>query len=167
MDFREQLSKLDGLDLSGLFNEDFLLTWDKSEDEIRGVLLRAAAGVLDCFDDVVGVGVVVEVGVVDDGDAGDAVGRGLHLRGLVARERARHRVAALVRELTERQQVAVLGLDTVFAEPDRTSPEQMLASATPAQRAVAHRLVVQRGHRKDLLGGRADDGIGHLEKSFH
>lgn len=43
MDFREQLSKLDGLDLSGLFNEDFLLTWDKSEDEIRGVLAVADA----------------------------------------------------------------------------------------------------------------------------
>ena len=38
----------------------------------------------------------------------------------------RQRVAALVRELTERQQVAVLGLDTVFAEPDRSSGLQQL-----------------------------------------
>lgn len=34
----------------------------------------------------------------------------------------RSRVAALVRELTERQQVAALGIDAVFAEPDGSSP---------------------------------------------
>ena len=34
---------------------------------------------------------------------------------------SRARVAALVRELTERQQVAALGLDAVFAEPDGSS----------------------------------------------
>ncbi len=34
---------------------------------------------------------------------------------------SRARIAALVRELTERQQVAVLGLDVVFAEPDGSS----------------------------------------------
>ena len=34
---------------------------------------------------------------------------------------SRTRVAALVRELTERQQVAALGLDVVFAEPDGSS----------------------------------------------
>ena len=43
MDFREQLAKLEGLDYSGLFQEDFLLTWDKTEDEIRAVLAVADA----------------------------------------------------------------------------------------------------------------------------
>lgn len=43
MDFREQLNKLKGLDYAGLFQEDFLLTWDKSEDEIRAVLAVADA----------------------------------------------------------------------------------------------------------------------------
>jgi len=43
MDFREQLRKLDGLDFGGLYQEDFLLTWDKSEDEIRAVLAVADA----------------------------------------------------------------------------------------------------------------------------
>ncbi|MDO5691416.1 MAG: adenylate/guanylate cyclase domain-containing protein [Pseudomonadota bacterium] len=38
----------------------------------------------------------------------------------------RDRVAALVRELTERQQVAALGLDIVFAEPDGSSGLQQL-----------------------------------------
>ena len=40
MDFREQLAKLEGLDYSGLFQEDFLLTWDKTEDEIRAAALQ-------------------------------------------------------------------------------------------------------------------------------
>lgn len=39
---------------------------------------------------------------------------------------SRSRVAALVRELTERQQVAALGLDAVFAEPDGSSGLQHL-----------------------------------------
>ena len=39
---------------------------------------------------------------------------------------SRARVAALVRELTERQQVAALALDAVFAEPDRSSGLQNL-----------------------------------------
>lgn len=43
MDFRERLAKLDGLDVSGLYQQDFLLTWDKTEDEIRAVLAVADA----------------------------------------------------------------------------------------------------------------------------
>lgn len=43
MGFREHLSKLDGLDCTRLFQDDFLLTWDKSEDEIRAVLAVADA----------------------------------------------------------------------------------------------------------------------------
>lgn len=43
MDFQSNLAKLDGLDFSGLYQDDFLLTWDKSEDEIRAVLAVADA----------------------------------------------------------------------------------------------------------------------------
>lgn len=43
MDFTGQLAKLDGLDYAGLFQDDFFLTWDKSEDEIRAVLAVADA----------------------------------------------------------------------------------------------------------------------------
>lgn len=43
MDLEEQLRALDGLDCAGLFQDDFLLTWDKSEDEIRAVLAVADA----------------------------------------------------------------------------------------------------------------------------
>ena len=38
MDVREQISKLEGLDYSGLYQDDFFLTWDKTEDEIKAVL---------------------------------------------------------------------------------------------------------------------------------
>lgn len=43
MDFQSNLAKLDGLDFKGLHQDDFLLTWDKSEDEIRAVLAVADA----------------------------------------------------------------------------------------------------------------------------
>ncbi len=43
MDFREQLAKLEGLDFGGLYQDDFLLNWDKTEDEIRAVLAVADA----------------------------------------------------------------------------------------------------------------------------
>lgn len=41
MDFDEQLARLDGLDYSGLFGSDFLLTWDKTLDELKAVLAVA------------------------------------------------------------------------------------------------------------------------------
>ncbi len=43
MDFQSNLAKLEGLDFKSLFQDDFLLTWDKSEDEIRAVLAVADA----------------------------------------------------------------------------------------------------------------------------
>jgi knotted carbamoyltransferase YgeW len=43
MDFQEQLHKLDGLGCAGLYQEDFLLTWDKSADEMQAVLAVADA----------------------------------------------------------------------------------------------------------------------------
>lgn len=43
MDFHEQLDKLDGLDYAALYQDDFLLTWDKSQDELRAVLAVADA----------------------------------------------------------------------------------------------------------------------------
>ncbi len=43
MDFLEALAKLEGLDFSGLHGADFLLTWDKSDDEMRAVLAVADA----------------------------------------------------------------------------------------------------------------------------
>ena len=43
MDVREQIAKLEGLDYSKLYQDDFLLTWDKSDDEIRAVLAVADA----------------------------------------------------------------------------------------------------------------------------
>lgn len=43
MDVREQISKLEGLDYSGLYQDDFFLTWDKTEDEIKAVLAVADA----------------------------------------------------------------------------------------------------------------------------
>ena len=35
------IDKLDGLQAVGLYESDFLLTWDKSEDEIRAIILIA------------------------------------------------------------------------------------------------------------------------------
>lgn len=54
---------------------------------------------------------------------------------------SRARVAALVRELAERQQVAALGLDAVFAEPERASgalaaPDEVLVRAIAAAPVV-------------------------------
>nr|NLI48879.1 knotted carbamoyltransferase YgeW [Propionibacterium sp.] len=43
MDFQSNLAKLDGLDFKGLYQDDFFLTWDKSEDEIKAVLAVADA----------------------------------------------------------------------------------------------------------------------------
>ncbi len=43
MDFKANLAKLEGLDAHALFQDDFFLTWDKSEDEIRAVLAVADA----------------------------------------------------------------------------------------------------------------------------
>ncbi len=43
MDFQEQLHKLGGLEHAALYQDDFLLTWDKSQDEMRAVLAVADA----------------------------------------------------------------------------------------------------------------------------
>lgn len=43
MDFESAVSALAGLDARGLQDEDFLLTWERSEDEIRAVLAAADA----------------------------------------------------------------------------------------------------------------------------
>ena len=43
MDFQEQLHTVDSLDCAALYQDDFLLTWDKSEDEMRAVLAVADA----------------------------------------------------------------------------------------------------------------------------
>jgi len=43
MDFHEQLHHLDGLNHAALYQDDFFLTWDKSEDEMRAVLAVADA----------------------------------------------------------------------------------------------------------------------------
>ncbi|MBW3087009.1 putative carbamoyltransferase YgeW [Austwickia sp. TVS 96-490-7B] len=43
MDFAPQIDALRTLDLSGLYQEDFLLTWDKTDDQIRAVLAVADA----------------------------------------------------------------------------------------------------------------------------
>ena len=43
MDVREQISTLEGIDYSGLYQDDFFLTWDKTEDELRAVLAVADA----------------------------------------------------------------------------------------------------------------------------
>jgi len=43
MDFQEQLRKLDGLDCAALYQDDFLLTWDKSQAEMHAVLAVADA----------------------------------------------------------------------------------------------------------------------------
>ena len=43
MDFQEQLHTLSGLDCAALYQDDFLLTWDKSQDEMRAVLAVADA----------------------------------------------------------------------------------------------------------------------------
>ncbi len=43
MTFQQQLQTLAGLTHSGLYQKDFLLTWDKTEDEIRSVVAVADA----------------------------------------------------------------------------------------------------------------------------
>jgi knotted carbamoyltransferase YgeW len=43
MDLQEQLRVLEGLNCSALYQEDFFLTWDKSDDEMRAVLAVADA----------------------------------------------------------------------------------------------------------------------------
>ena len=43
MDLQEQLRALDGLNCSALYQDDFFLTWDKSDDEMRAVLTVADA----------------------------------------------------------------------------------------------------------------------------
>ena len=43
MDFQDQLHTLSGLDCAALYQDDFLLTWDKSADEMRAVLAVADA----------------------------------------------------------------------------------------------------------------------------
>lgn len=43
VDVRERIEALRGLDTAGLHQHDFLLTWDKSDDEIRAVLAVADA----------------------------------------------------------------------------------------------------------------------------
>jgi knotted carbamoyltransferase YgeW len=43
MGFQEQLGRLAGLDHGGLFAEDVLLTWDKSDDELQALLVVADA----------------------------------------------------------------------------------------------------------------------------
>lgn len=41
--FNEMLSKLKGLDVKNLYNEDFFHTWDKSQDELEAIFLVADA----------------------------------------------------------------------------------------------------------------------------
>ena len=43
MDFKTQLDALQGLDFKNLYQDDFLLTWDKTEDELKAVLAVADA----------------------------------------------------------------------------------------------------------------------------
>ena len=43
MDFQSNLAKLDGLDFKGLYQNDFFLTLDKSEEELKAVLAVADA----------------------------------------------------------------------------------------------------------------------------
>ena len=43
MEFQEQLNKLDGLNSTALYQDDFFLTWDKTQDEMRAVLAVADA----------------------------------------------------------------------------------------------------------------------------
>ena len=43
MDFQSNVAKLEGLDFKSLYQDDFFLTWDKSEDELRAVLAVADA----------------------------------------------------------------------------------------------------------------------------
>ncbi len=43
MDFKTQLDALQGLDFKNLYQDDFLLTWDKSEEELKAVLAVADA----------------------------------------------------------------------------------------------------------------------------
>jgi knotted carbamoyltransferase YgeW len=43
MEFKKQLNKLDGLDCTALYQDDFFLTWDKSQDEMRALLAVADA----------------------------------------------------------------------------------------------------------------------------
>lgn len=51
---------------------------------------------------------------------------------------SRTRVAALVRELLERQQVAALGMDVVFAEPDGSTGLQRLQQLAREEIGRAH-----------------------------
>lgn len=43
MDFQSNLARLEGLDFKGLYQNDFFLTWDKSEEELKAVLAVADA----------------------------------------------------------------------------------------------------------------------------
>lgn len=43
-DLQKYLDQLDGLDFSGMYQSDFLHTWDKTTDELRA--LYAVAGAL-------------------------------------------------------------------------------------------------------------------------
>lgn len=43
MDFASNVAKLEGLDFSALYQDDFFLTWDKTDDQIRAVLAVADA----------------------------------------------------------------------------------------------------------------------------
>jgi len=43
MDFQSNVAKLEGLDFKALYQDDFFLTWDKSEDELKAVLAVADA----------------------------------------------------------------------------------------------------------------------------
>lgn len=43
MDFKEQLKRLESLDHTKMYQEDFFLTWDKTEDELKTVLAVADA----------------------------------------------------------------------------------------------------------------------------
>ncbi|CEM61141.1 knotted carbamoyltransferase YgeW [Treponema phagedenis] len=43
MDFKELIGSLDKLDFKGLYNENFFLTWDKTDDELKAVFAVADA----------------------------------------------------------------------------------------------------------------------------
>ena len=42
-DFNKSIETLQGLDVSKMYGEDFFLTWEKSDDELKGVWAVADA----------------------------------------------------------------------------------------------------------------------------
>ena len=46
-DFNKSIETLQGLDVSKMYGEDFFLTWEKSDDELKGVWAVADALLLE------------------------------------------------------------------------------------------------------------------------